>query len=337
MRLPVALLSVACLTTILSGCVGHAGGLTAKEAADSAMSEGQAWAADAQLMAVGGAGAIGNVSTLGGIPLSPAAALDGHLPTWVVVFSSAKTSTMLVLNVTSSGAQRVAEVPVHGPLLSASAKGWSVDSPAALQAAEDANATLKAAVAAGGRAAVQYAVSPQAGAWEIAVATDTFGGKFVVDATDGKLLHAEPWSTLAHAGGLPAVGPLPGPIHATGSVAFAADPANLATNAICTSPTSQCTRIPFTVNSSADVTATLKWGMPANDFDLYIYQGDTQVSNDGINQFPPSGPQDVAQTSQVMHASLAPGAYQFVVVPWNAAQDTWTLDASFAAGTGAPA
>jgi len=338
MRLPSLLLALACAATILSGCVGHASGLTAKDAADSSSGPATSWKSDAMLLGVVGFGHLGNVSaaddplhrTEGVVAIT---AVDGTLPGWFVAYVSESAGQVAIFNVTSSGATVLATTAYHGPKVEA--KEWSVDSPAALKAART-NASLDAALSSGGRAFVQYGLDAVAGAWQINVAKDGFWGWFTVDAASGQLVKAVVMPNLGL--GVPRLptGPLPAPIHATGTIAASADPLNLQPGgAICTTPTAQCTRIPFTLNASADVTATLAWGTPANDFDLYIYQDGTQVSNDGINQFPPSGPGDVAQTTQVMHASLDAGSYEFVVVPWNAVQDSWTLDATFG-GAGAP-
>lgn len=121
----------------------------------------------------------------------------------------------------------------------------------------------------------------------------------------------------------------PAPLHWAGDILVGADPFNLASTVVATPPCSQdvssCTYYDFSVNTTVDLTATLAWGVQANDLDLYLYQGDKEVSQDGINAIGDVPP----VTSQVMHASIAPGDYTFWVVVWNGAADSYTLDVAF--------
>jgi len=127
------------------------------------------------------------------------------------------------------------------------------------------------------------------------------------------------------------------PLHFAGSFMVGADPSNYVPVATpvggggpCSLSASTCYKHAFTVPDDAgnvSVAADLKWGNAANDLDLYLYQGDTLVSQDGINSLPPSG---APTPEQVMHADgLAPGSYTFWVVVWNGAADSYTLDAAF--------
>lgn len=112
-----------------------------------------------------------------------------------------------------------------------------------------------------------------------------------------------------------------------------ADPTSLAGPGPCSQDVSTCYYHDFTVpgNASVDLTATLKWMRQADDFDLYLYQGDTLVTNDGINNADPTNPTSlVPLTEQVLHATIAPGDYTFWVVAWNAASESYVLDAAFA-------
>lgn len=130
----------------------------------------------------------------------------------------------------------------------------------------------------------------------------------------------------------------PAPLHWEADVLVGADPFNnvpdpgnpTANNPPCSQQVSSCEVHEFTVNGTWNLTATLAWGVPANDLDLYLYQGQTQVSNDGINTIDPVDPSSiVGATSQVMHVALEPGTYQFWVVVWSGAADHYTLDAAF--------
>lgn len=120
------------------------------------------------------------------------------------------------------------------------------------------------------------------------------------------------------------------PLHFSGSFAAGADPFNLVTGSPCSTAASTCFKHDFEVtgNRSVAVTATLAWGVMANDLDLYLFQGDTELSQDGINTLPPSG---VPPPSQVLrHEGLAPGMYSFWVAIWNGVADDYTLDVEFA-------
>ncbi len=125
-------------------------------------------------------------------------------------------------------------------------------------------------------------------------------------------------------------GTLPAPIHETGEFLMAADPSNVATGVICTGPSVDppCYYYDFHTDVNVSLEATLVWTNPANDLDLYLYEGDTLVSSDGINTIG-NVPPDLPATQQVMHAEVPPGDYQFYVVAWNGAAESYTLDATF--------
>ncbi len=122
----------------------------------------------------------------------------------------------------------------------------------------------------------------------------------------------------------------PEPLHWETDIVAGADPFNVAgTFPACSQDVSSCDYYEFTTNGTFGLTATLAWGIAANDLDLYLYQGSDLVSQDGINGIPPAA--SVPATSQVMHVdSLQPGTYTFWVVIWNGAADAYTLDAAFA-------
>lgn len=130
---------------------------------------------------------------------------------------------------------------------------------------------------------------------------------------------------------------VPEPLHFEGDVPYGADPFNLVPvqtpvggGVPCSTSASTCFVHPFTVdgtNVSLAVEAVLAWGLPASDFDLYLYEGEEQLSQDGINSLPPTGP---PETTQVLHHDgLGPGEYAFWVVAWNAVGDAYTLDVTF--------
>ena len=122
----------------------------------------------------------------------------------------------------------------------------------------------------------------------------------------------------------------PADMHESGEFTLALDPSNVATGAICTGPSVDppCWYYDFHSDVSTDLVATLAWTNPANDLDLYLFQGDTQISNDGINTIG-NVPPDLPTTEQVMRASVGPGDYRFYVVIWNGVADSYTLDVTF--------
>ena len=127
------------------------------------------------------------------------------------------------------------------------------------------------------------------------------------------------------------------PLHFEGDVPFGTDPFNVVPvqtpaggGVPCSTPASTCFIHAFTIPEGviATVEATLAWSLPANDFDLYLYQEETQLSSDGINSIPPAA--DVPSTTQVLHYEpLVPGDYDLWVVAWNSVADAYTLDATF--------
>lgn len=101
------------------------------------------------------------------------------------------------------------------------------------------------------------------------------------------------------------------------------DPLNSVDGQICQTPPDPCIRYPFTVapgNSSFQMTAVLTWGIDANDFDLYLYKGGEESTSAGD---PPP------ETEERITATVGPGDYEVIVVPWSVASDTFTLSVTF--------
>jgi hypothetical protein len=111
--------------------------------------------------------------------------------------------------------------------------------------------------------------------------------------------------------------PLPEPIHASETVSASADPTNVA--GICMAPTAQCFEYPFELERDANVTVALAWGLPSNDFDLYL-DGDQRIGSSAAS--PPGTQESIA-------ASLDAGSYVVTVTGYAVAQDTFTLDVTF--------
>src|SRR5688500_4360101 len=96
------------------------------------------------------------------------------------------------------------------------------------------------------------------------------------------------------AGGTPlGSGTVPAPLHWCNDIVVGADPLNALGTPVTRAPP-PCSQKPagqdvsceyheFTVNGTVALTATLAWGVEANDLDLYLFQGATEVSRDGIN------------------------------------------------------
>ena len=119
-------------------------------------------------------------------------------------------------------------------------------------------------------------------------------------------------------------GGLPAPISDSKQVTGSADPGTLAPGGVpCATPSSQCFRYPFQLNSTANVTAALSWTVPASDFDLYVFQDGAPHPDSPAVSNPPG-------TSETVKLTLEPGEYEVVVVAWGVAQDTYTLEATFA-------
>jgi hypothetical protein len=121
----------------------------------------------------------------------------------------------------------------------------------------------------------------------------------------------------------------PTPLHWEGDVTAGADPFNaipVVAPPECSQSVSACEFYDFTINGTFDIDASLVWTNPANDLDLYLYQGETFIGNEGINNVgDPPGP-----TSQnLVHADLPPGDYTFRVVMWNAVNEHYDLDVTF--------
>ena len=120
---------------------------------------------------------------------------------------------------------------------------------------------------------------------------------------------------------------LPADIMASETVMGSADPMNFVTGGVCESPTAQCFEYPFTIegNQSVNVDGTLTWGLEANDFDLYVYEGNTEALN---------GASDVTAgpgTMEHVEGPLEPGEYRVIVVAWGVGQDTFDLAVTFSA------
>lgn len=123
--------------------------------------------------------------------------------------------------------------------------------------------------------------------------------------------------------------PLPNDIEASEMVVGGADPFNFVTMAPCSTPVSGCYPYAFEANTSVTITAALSWTVPANDFDVYLFdEGGTAVA---MSAGMPPG------TSEGFAADLDPGSYSLTVVAWAVTQDTFTLTGTFGYAEEVPA
>lgn len=114
--------------------------------------------------------------------------------------------------------------------------------------------------------------------------------------------------------------PLPAPIEDSQDVLVSADPANFLMLGICQTPTAQCWEYPFETNTTVNLTASLTWDVPLNDFDLYLFEGDEQLAVGGD---PPP------ETEETLAQDLDPGEYRLVVVAWLVVDGSFTVEGTF--------
>lgn len=115
---------------------------------------------------------------------------------------------------------------------------------------------------------------------------------------------------------------LPDRMHWTGQFTVGVG-AGAATGNPCT--LASCDLRDFTLDGTHDLEATLTWGLPANDFDLYLYQGETELASAGSLQ-----PGDAPGMSETLvYQDLPPGDYRFMVVGSTMVMDSYELDAVF--------
>ncbi len=88
----------------------------------------------------------------------------------------------------------------------------------------------------------------------------------------------------------------------------------------CGAP-SPCHELHFTLERNASLSASLAWGVPVNDLDLYLYAGNAFVAMDRV-----TGP----GTHAGLDLDLTSGDYRLIVVPFAAAAESFVLEATFA-------
>lgn len=314
---------LAALALVLAGCTGSPDlGITAKEAVAISDPAATSWAADAVLLDVL-ANEVGGydeseAARLGyeGTPFDPAVG-DGRSSEWIVSYHSASLGKRLVLAVTSAGTQVNADAPIDGEPEPAPRDAWTVDSPAAAQAVRSdafANETL-------GFAKVRFTLVFGNEGWLFIVDTEERVVQGYVDAVEGALTASKCHIKQENRPCGPPLPPLPGPIHETGDVTAAVDPLPISGQEPCQTPGQDCVEVPFTLDRDATITAKLTWGTDANDFDLYVMDASGAVLISGAT--PPG-------TEETIEDALEAGEYRLVVAPYAVANDSWTLDATFA-------
>jgi hypothetical protein len=338
MRGPIAItLSLSLLA--FAGCIGAGGGDTAMGAAASMEAHARDWAADAQLVAVLGFESRGVEEGMGMMPfiaeVEDPEVGDGRLDGWAGLYYSESKRRMAVFvtnatqtfNAMEMDARDMGdEFPAEGlPNATAAQARWSTDSPAAIAALRAANASLDAAFQdTNASAAVFYAVEfIEYEAWHVGgfVGNWSFEGMVAIDS--GEVLELEVTNETRHLPGMgrkPERMPLPPPIEESGTTTLSADPMNYLFAPPCTTPTARCVEIPFALEGPARIEATLSWGSPASDYDLYILDASRNI-------LVTSGA--FAGTSEQASLDLDQGEYVLQVVPWLVVQDNWTVKAEF--------
>lgn len=114
----------------------------------------------------------------------------------------------------------------------------------------------------------------------------------------------------------------PAPISDTKTVSGSADPLNTATGVPCNHQAAGCFQYPFELMGNTTVDAKLSWTLPPSDFDLYLVQGERQIT---FSAGQPPG------TTEAIKRDMAAGSYAFVVAAWAVAQDTYTFTVDFTA------
>lgn len=341
---PLALLcAVAFASLALSGCASSST-MTALDAYADMTREAQAWAPDAIFLGMGG------FELTNGTELAEAqealkdedtdlqltadtAPLDGRVGIWgagyfsqekggIAVFVADANGVRLLEESTGMDAAGGDEFPAD--MLREAFDAWTVDSPAAAAALRASNTTLDAI---SGEASVSYNLDIMDGVWRISGQAGDVSFHGEVDYATAEVTELEIGPMVLP--GLPGVprvpqplGAPPAPIHETGDTTAAFDPLNLAGERPCSSPSADCSEYPFTANRTVQVHATLTWGTPSNDYDLYITDASGAIvlmsaSNPGV-------------TTEAIADELPPGDYMLVVVPWAVAADSFTVDAVFA-------
>jgi len=314
-------------------------------AADDLDREAAAWASDAVLLALFGAEAHGMEPSFedSGNPVADAlgnttdSALDGRTGGWAGAYYSAETGTLAIFVANADGVELVMEQELpeqaQGEFPAAALEGarkvresWTVDSPAALEALRAAEPSIAAALAEG-EGEITYVVEFMDLAWHVEGAAGNVSFSGQVDGQSGEASDIEvDVRKVTPPGGTwvdPDLGPLPPPIHEEGTTTASADPLNMLGAQPCSSPSAQCEEIPFTIGREATIEAELSWGNVANDYDFYILDEEGTVVLTGASPPGTVGPPEQAS------GSLPPGTYTIQIVPWSAAQDSWTFAATF--------
>lgn len=126
----------------------------------------------------------------------------------------------------------------------------------------------------------------------------------------------------------------PEDITETQLVPAGADPSTVAMENPCTTNPEACYRYPISLaepthpNQTVNVAmaATLTWGIDANDFDLHVYRGSSEIGSSTSPAAPlPGG----SNTERVDLTLTQAGSYEVVVVAWGSVADTFELVVRF--------
>lgn len=95
----------------------------------------------------------------------------------------------------------------------------------------------------------------------------------------------------------------------------------------CSMSVSSCTRYPVTLERSATIAVALDWGVPGHDFDVYLMEDGTDLSEAMGAQGATSLTVDPHEEFVV--SGVPPGDYEIVVSHWLVSADTFTLAVTF--------
>lgn len=126
------------------------------------------------------------------------------------------------------------------------------------------------------------------------------------------------------------MGTFPAPINDTKDVQGGAEPVSGVAGPPCSTPAAKCFKYAFQLNGTAHITATLTWGLPASDFDLFVFQDGKQTDKQSACCTPPQ-----PHMQEKIDADLDAGSYEIVVSAASVTQDTYKVAATFSAPTGA--
>lgn len=96
----------------------------------------------------------------------------------------------------------------------------------------------------------------------------------------------------------------------------------------CSADVSSCSKFPFTLNRTANITVTLDWTMDGYDFDVYLIDEDGTDVSEGAGALGATSA-SIAPHEEFALSGLDAGDYEVWVSHWLVPQDTYTLVVEF--------